>query len=515
MKKWFIPHPFLFAIFPILFLYARNTTLIYFVEIIEPLVISVSSCLVLYLIFTGIFKNRFKGAVVVTGLLWLFFSFGYMIRILTGIQKMTGSWSLSNDEIASVLWILVFASLLIYVIRAKSDMRRLTVFLNLVGIILVSIQLLISGWIMLSQKDTRFPDVAVADITGHTGKLPNIYYIIVDGYGRQDILKEIYDYDNSDFIYFLKSRGFTVGEKSQSNYAQTQLSLTSSLNLDYIQNLCEMDRESRNRGPLRQLLKNNVVFQTLHNYGYSIIAFATGYNLTEMKKADRYIQPGVTVSEFQNVLINMTPLRLIFPKTINLFDIHRNRIIYILERLPGLNKNESPFFVMAHVVAPHPPFVFGDSGQPVQREWNVFDFADGSDYVKIGGTTEEYLRGYKNQINYLNQMLKVAIDSILVNTKDNPPVIILQSDHGPGSGLVWHRDADSTNLKERFSILNAYFLPGVDDSLIFDSINPVNSFRIILNEYFNTDYELLPQRNYFSPVEYPYFYTDVTEKLRQ
>ena len=112
-------------------------------------------------------------------------------------------------------------------------------------------------------------------------------------------------------------------------------------------------------------------------------------------------------------------------------------------------------------------------------------------------------------------MLKETIDGILANSKDNPPVIILQSDHGPGSGLVWNRDASRTNLKERFSILNAYFLPGVDDSLIFDSIAPVNSFRIIFNEYFNTGYEILPQRHYFSPVAYPYFYTDVTEKLRQ
>lgn len=59
--------------------------------------------------------------------------------------------------------------------------------------------------------------------------LPDIYYIIVDGYGRSDLLKELFEYDNSTFLQFLSDRGFYVAEAAHSNYVQTSLSIASSL----------------------------------------------------------------------------------------------------------------------------------------------------------------------------------------------------------------------------------------------------------------------------------------------
>jgi hypothetical protein len=46
--------------------------------------------------------------------------------------------------------------------------------------------------------------------------------------------------------------------------------------------------------------------------------------------------------------------------------------------------------------------------------------------------------------------------------------------------------------------LNAYYLPGEKKDLLYDGISPVNSFRVIFNEYFNENYELLPDISYFS-----------------
>jgi hypothetical protein len=37
---------------------------------------------------------------------------------------------------------------------------------------------------------------------------PDIYYIILDGYGRSDVLKNEYGYDNSDFLN--ASEGFGI-----------------------------------------------------------------------------------------------------------------------------------------------------------------------------------------------------------------------------------------------------------------------------------------------------------------
>jgi hypothetical protein len=68
-------------------------------------------------------------------------------------------------------------------------------------------------------------------------------------------------------------------------------------------------------------------------------------------------------------------------------------------------------------------------------------------------------------------------------------------------------------MHERFSILNAYHLPGIDDTAIPRSITPINSFRFILNLYFERDYDMLPEYSYYSTRGKPYRFLDVTGHL--
>ncbi len=65
------------------------------------------------------------------------------------------------------------------------------------------------------------------------------------------------------------------------------------------------------------------------------------------------------------------------------------------------------------------------------------------------------------------------------------PVIILQSDYGlrKGPGL-------SLDDREWKKILNAFHPPGIDCSVISESISPVDTFRLIFNLYFGADYEI-------------------------
>ena len=130
-------------------------------------------------------------------------------------------------------------------------------------------------------------------------------------------------------------------------------------------------------------------------------------------------------------------------------------------------------------------------------------------YFSEGGSPEEYLDGYRNQLTYINRRLQTTIDEILDNSSDNPPVIILQADHGPGFGLDWD-SMPASNLKERFSIFNAYYLPRLDRDPIYDEITPVNTFRVLLNQYFGADLPLLPARSYFSPIDRPFDFSEVT-----
>jgi hypothetical protein len=67
----------------------------------------------------------------------------------------------------------------------------------------------------------------------------------------------------------------------------------------------------------------------------------------------------------------------------------------------------------------------------------------------------------------------------LTNNSDTPPVLVLHGDQGT---IIPDR---------RYNLLNAYYLPGQEyDGLLYPSITPVNTFRIIFNQYFNTNLEL-------------------------
>ena len=79
--------------------------------------------------------------------------------------------------------------------------------------------------------------------------------------------------------------------------------------------------------------------------------------------------------------------------------------------------------------------------------------------------------------------------------------------------VSWYDNRSDKSITERMSIFSAYHLPDQNIDLIYDSITPVNSFRLILNAYFNANYELLEDKSYFSYNTHPYNFTDVTEIL--
>ena len=98
---------------------------------------------------------------------------------------------------------------------------------------------------------------------------------------RADLMKESYGYDIEPFYAQLRKRGFVIPAKSMSNYSQTCMSLSSALNLDYIDDwIREVGEDSQDRSGLRRMLVNSLVWQLLKTYGYQQIAFATGYTAT-------------------------------------------------------------------------------------------------------------------------------------------------------------------------------------------------------------------------------------------
>jgi hypothetical protein len=185
----------------------------------------------------------------------------------------------------------------------------------------------------------------------------------------------------------------------------------------------------------------------------------------------------------------------------------------VLDRLPQVTTWSQPTLAFAHIVSPHPPFVFGENGEDVGDHYKPFYLSDGEYFREWYGDRKAYIDGYRKQAKFLTGQVERMIGRILASCA-KPPVIILQSDHGSGLGLATESAAE-TDMIERMSILNCYYMPDAKGkSPLYQNITPVNSLRIVLNTYFDARMDLLPDRNYFSTWGEPFRFIDVTETVQ-
>lgn len=331
---------------------------------------------------------------------------------------------------------------------------------------------------------------------------PDIYVIVLDAYERDDILREMHGFDNSPFLSNLESLGFYIARGSLSNYRHTGMSLGSMLNMKYRQSEGEAPPENSRDIPS---ISQNEVRQQLECLGYQTVAFETGAYFSEWQDADFYITSESSileltyatggVSRFEVMLIESSIGRAIFdlatqmglaPEIVadSALDEHRQRILFVFQQLERVRDLRSPKLVFVHIISPHPPFVFGPAGQRV---------SSGRFETDPDLNEKDQLAAYVDQVTYLNTRVLEVVEQFLADSA-TPPIIIIQGDHG------W---ADRTP-EDKLAILNAYHLPGGGNNFLYSTITPVNTFRTILDFYFDANLGFLQDLSYFSTVDKPY-----------
>lgn len=530
-KKTLIIHPIMFAIYPLLSLYTANRDIVRFESVLRDSLIVVFITTLAWIGLALLLHNSLKASVHVSAFLFFFLSFRHLIIGVGALSYIIGFSSnalkLINTNAALLVWLLIFA-LLFGVIAYRVQKERwnlatmseiLNVFSSaLVLIILISSYLIpFTTSLMRSQQATsNFDSDWAARINSETcavsnssGQLPDVYYIVLDGYARDDVLMDIYQVDNSEFLSFLEQKGFYVARDARANYKRTSLALSSYLNFNYLDQLADdIGLAAIAEKHLSTVIANNRTFHQLRCLGYKIVSFETGFYYTHIPTADVVYSQERTPSSFENIFIGNT-LLMIWMRD-QQYNWHREGILYTLSKLPEIAGSNSPKFVFVHVLSPHPPFVFGPNGEPKNPQWE-FTLNDGNGF-KILASESEYIQRYGEQVTYLSKLVMSAIQGILDNSVQ-PPVIIVQGDHGP----ALHYDdnlLEKTDVKERFSILNAYYLPGVqEEKILYSKITPVNTFRIIFNTYFGTDYPLLEDKSFYCPDYNIYEFIDITNKI--
>lgn len=344
---------------------------------------------------------------------------------------------------------------------------------------------------------------------------PDIYYIILDAYGRADMLQTLYGFDNTPFIAGLEQRGFIVPSLSRSNYPRTIVSLSSSLNMQYLDGVEQVMGTSELWWPLQDPLQNSQVRTFLEDQGYQTVFFATHFDETDIRDGNYYEKPYPLMPDnLEESFIGETNLDL-FSDPLSDVMFHssvvsfRETILYDFATLPKVASIPGPKFVFMHVISPHPPFLFNANGPITFKKNAIVSIGDGQGF---GGTAADYRTGYTGQVQFLDPQVLKMIDALLANSAQKP-IIIIQGDHGPGMFLNYS-SAVATCLYERFSILNAYYFPGVDPASVPADISPVDTFRFVFNHYFGSHFEMLPSRQYFSAEPGPFQFEDVTDQYQ-
>jgi hypothetical protein len=389
----------------------------------------------------------------------------------------------------------------------------LAIFLSLYLTIRNFAQVPWSGYLGYIRSVNAARNYSVADISIPQTK-PDIYYIVLDGYLRSDMLKELFEYDNTQFTSFLEGNGFVIPTDIHSNYAKTALSIPSTLNMDYVHSFSPGLENSYSWWLMSPFIDHSRLRSVLEAQGYKTISLSTDWTLTDNVTTDLYFSPyAIMLTDFERYFFGDTPLRYLMPSikqiaSVPTYDTHRRIMLHSFESLKTIPELLGPKFIFAHIIAPHPPFVFSSTGEPIDVP-GPFTFADANDFH---GSLDKYQAGYVEQVQYVNAQMKQVVDSILKKSK-SPPIIIIQADHGSGL-LTDFSSAENTCIKERFSPFGAYFLPGLDQSVIPRDITPVNLFRIVLNQYFQTNLPLLENRQYFyKDTVYIYRLVDVTSRV--
>jgi hypothetical protein len=500
MKKNIPLHPVLISVYPILALMAFNLGEFPLSDALRSLLISFIGLLVIWFILWVILKNVEKSALISSLFLFFFFSYGHIYLLIKQFQ--IGDFMIGRHRyLLPIVVVLLFVG--VYgILKTKREIKQITLALNWIAIILIVFPLyqIASFSVMTSQNDLLV-DTAI-DVTdaGEFSEqmMPDIYYIILDAYTRQDTLESLYGYDNSEFIEELNDLGFYVAGCSQSNYPETYHSLLSAMNMEYEQSEWNLSGIT-NTGRINSLLTNNTLRRFLVNQGYITVAFESGAWWSEFADAEIYLSyknaPGTLVGSLSSVnIINDFEIQLldttlitaiedieILAKSGNVdkvkYQNKRSRILYTLEELKFVHNFDGPKFVFAHIISPHRPFIFGPNGEDLIPEGEVRD-------------AQEYAKGYTDQITFINDRMLKVFKSI-INNSEIPPIIIVQGDHGPSTNY-------GVTNEQRSTILNAYYLPDGGDELLYPSVSPVNSFRVVLNYYFDADLELLDDVHYYS-----------------
>jgi hypothetical protein len=326
----------------------------------------------------------------------------------------------------------------------------------------------------------------------------NVYWIVLDGYPRADVLKQFFDFDDTPFLNSLRDLDFTVYDHAVASFPETGFSISSTLSLGL---LVDETGSPSKIPPMRDLAQRvrgrNVVVSTLRAMGYRYIHFQNGYDeLTQCPMEGAVCIRGnaghwLQFDEFDLALLSKTPLidaiTLGNGLKIDETPFARGAVSDLTDRLAEVQAHGAPFFLYGHILAPHPPIRFRQdcSLRPAEPDLQRWDATDKPAFLE--------------QLACVNREALDLVGRIVGG--DPQAIVVVQSDHGTafrgqfkllrddpdGHGETFRGELakpydgwDDQDVKERFGALSAIRMPAACAEEAAGSVDLVNTFARVL-----------------------------------
>lgn len=478
-------HPFMFSLYPVLYIYMLNIREVTFLDIVPALLSMIGLSTLVLLLSCLIYRSLAKAGIFASLSIMLFFSYGHVYGLLSNLP-------LGRHRYLLFVFLLILIIGFFSIRKLKSGARIITSLLNAISLALLIIAVIrlypyaIKTLTAEETHDDYFLDEMVAGIEAERDSLPDVYYLISDAYMSSAGLK-LLGFENAKFLAGLSDRGFYVAEDSRCNYIITPQSLASSLNMEYLDMAKRKADFSNDMRMLNGMIQENRIYAIMKALGYEVYHFGTYWGPTaKSSAADKSIRPFRGLNSFSITVLRQSMLNAVYERAIH--HLYRRATVEIFENLQEIAGVPGPTFVFAHIMCPHKPFVFERNGSDLALE------------QALSESDEAVITNYLGQIEHINRELLAVVDQILA-IADNDPVIVIQADHG----FPYYRGEDRALYAElKTRILNAFHLPGAAEKSLYSTITPVNSFRVILDEVYGMNIDPLEDAVYLSEYDAPW-----------
>jgi hypothetical protein len=481
--------PILLAVVPSLYHYGNNVEKLNLSNLSRMLVFNVGLAILVYVVLMALNRLQAIKAANATLVFLLFFNvYGLAYRYLmyVDVVRMKHYTFLPLIGMATIYSIL-------FITKVKHTIS-VEIWKNLILVVsvlaLINFVKIIPGEINKRQNDITFTALSQTEELRLTERSPDIYYIVLDEFAGFQAMREYWQYEGvNDFVSFLKNRGFFVAEESHSSSTSTLHEMATRLNYQ------EYPSEETSLRTYFSDIADNRVMRYLKSRGYSTVVFDETnmpYSAAKSVKADylyEYDSPSVPegqrgeygfyFDEFGELVVDNTMLYAFsqnYRRNNRVVSKHNSMISFTVDHIAS-KEAPSPKLVYVHLMLPHFPFVFDRNGDITDHDqptnWN------------------HYLENYIYSITVAEAMINNILTEANVN---NPPVIILQSDHGARNHLTAREgSAILPNYPEEFKtlILFALYLPGFDYSSLPQDIQPINTFPLVFNYLFEENMPLM------------------------